>query len=87
MNDICLFFLQESNFKTRNLLWHYARVTKVSGSRLTLEYCISSSSTKRVIERSKRQVVRVATEEELNLTNQKRFENIVKISGVSKLNV
>ena len=77
-----MFFLQESNLKFRNLIWHYAKVTKIFGLRLTLEYVLNGS--RKTIERSKRQVVRIASEEELGLTPQDKFDRIVGISGLSK---
>ena len=66
VDDIVLFFLEESQLKQRLVTWHYARVTTIVGTRLTLEYTIYPSSVKKYIERGPRQVVRIASEEELS---------------------
>ena len=66
VDDIVLFFLEESQLKQRLVTWHYARVTTIVGARLTLEYTIYPSSVKKYIERGPRQVVRIASEEELS---------------------
>ena len=81
-NDICLFFLDDSPMKARNTLWHYGRVIAVNGGRLQIEYSVGSSS-KRILERSKRQIVRIASEEELNFNTHEHFDSIVRTSGYS----
>ena len=83
VNDICLFFLDDCSFKSRCVSWHYGRVTAISGIRLTIEYT-SGSGTKKLLERSKRQVVRIASEDELNFNTKSHFDSISKPSGFSK---
>ena len=75
-NDICLFFLTESEMKSRLTTWHYARVISVQGSRLILQYCINGSSSKSVIQRCKRQVVRICSEEELSKNDYQKLQSI-----------
>ena len=60
VNDVILFFFDDSNFKPRSRPWHYGRVTKVEGSRLEVEYSLGMSHSKRFVERSKRNCCRIA---------------------------
>lgn len=70
IDDLVLFFIEESAFKPRNVTWHYARVLSISGSRLTLNY------SGKILERSKRQVVRVCAEEELDFNSSRHSERL-----------
>ena len=70
IDDLVLFFIDESAFKPRNITWHYARVLSISGSRLTLNY------SGKILERSKRQVVRVCAEEELDFNSSHHSERL-----------
>jgi len=81
-NDICLFFIEEG-FKSRNLTWHYAKVISITGSRIKLEYSLTGIGPKKLIERSKRQLVRVCSEDELNFNTKEHFKEVIKPSGLS----
>lgn len=79
VNDIVLFFFDDSPLKPRSRPWHLARVIAVKGLRLTLEYCIGASSTFKNIERSKRSVVRIASEEELDFNTKEHNLRITQL--------
>ena len=68
--DIVLFFIDDSSFKTRNIVWHYARVISINNSRLTLEF------SGKLLERSKRQVVRICSEEELIFNTESHYREL-----------
>ena len=70
IGDIVLFFIDDSSFKARNIVWHYARILNINNSRLTLEY------SGKTIERSKRQVVRVCSEEELIFNTESHYKEL-----------
>ena len=72
IDDLVLFFLNDLNLKPRNITWHYARVLSISGSRLTLNF------SGKILERSKRQVVRVCSERELDFNSHPHFERLKK---------
>lgn len=77
INDIVLFFLDDSPFKERSRQWHYGRVINLSGNQVTLEYTIGSSTTKKSISRTKRTCCRIASEEELCFNSSKHMDSIV----------
>ena len=83
VNDLCLFFLNDSQMKARLTKWHFGLVTEIKGSQVTLEYCLTDSGTRKTLTRCKRQLVRIAGEEELNLNDQAHFDKITKIDGLS----
>jgi hypothetical protein len=55
-----------------------ARVIEVKGLRLTLEYCVGASTSFKKIERSKRSVVRIASEEELDFNTKQHNLRVVQ---------
>ena len=65
LDDIVVFFFDDSPLKVRSRPWHFGRVIAIDGSRLTLEYTIGMSNVKKCIERSKRDCCRIAAEDEL----------------------
>ena len=77
VNDIVVFFTQES-FKVHSCSWHYAQVTEVHGNRLTLRYFQGQQGSEKTIERQKRDVVRVASMEELNMSSADHFKKLCK---------
>jgi hypothetical protein len=81
VGDIALFFIDENLMKTRNQFWKYGLVTAISGQRITLEYTTQNSFTKKSIERSKRDIVRIASENELDFnsrSHKNRVNNLDK---------
>lgn len=74
VKDIVIFFIQES-FKVHSCIWHYAQVTGIQGNRLTLRY-FQGKGGERTVERQRRDVVRVASLEELNMTSADQFKKI-----------
>ena len=78
-NDYVLFFLDDSPLKSSTRPWHLGRVLSVSGQRLSIEYCIGIS--KKVLERSKRTCVRIASEEELIFNTVEHKDKVVKLSA------
>jgi hypothetical protein len=82
INDIVLFFIEEPKFQ-RSSPWHYARVKGINGKRLTLEYTIGNSKSKKLIERSKRQVIRIANENELDFNSRSHFQDVLKLNGIT----
>ena len=81
VGDIVLFFLESQLKSTR---WHYALVKEVRGHRLILEYTLSPSDTKKLIERSKRDVVRIACEDELDFNTNAHAERVMDSSSTSR---
>jgi len=77
VNDIVLFFLDQSQLKQRLDTWHYARVKSISGTRITLEYTLYPSTTKKLIERRPREIVRIASEEELRQSSRSSVQESV----------
>jgi len=73
VGDIVMFFIEESPLKKRSMHWHYGIVTAIDGLRLTLEYTIPPSLTRKSLQRSKRDVVRIASEEELDFNSESHF--------------
>ena len=71
--------MSETSFKPRSMVWHYAKVVKIKGLRLTLEYTSQGSNAKKLIERSKRQVVRIAHENELNFNTKAHYEKMLDL--------
>ena len=67
--DVVLFFL-DTHMKSTGTTWHYGLVTNVSGLTLTLEYTVPPSNTKKSLMRSKRDVVRIAHEAELDFNTE-----------------
>lgn len=82
VGDIVLFFL-ESQLKATK--WHYALVKEVKGHRLTLEYTLPPSDTKKLIERSKRDVVRIACEDELDFNTNAHAQRVTNSSATSRV--
>jgi hypothetical protein len=77
LGDLVIFFIGESELKLRSQVWHYGRVVEISGKRLTLEYTLYPSDTKKLIERSKRDVVRIASEDELCFNSKAHKDKVV----------
>ena len=66
----------EKQLKTRNQFWKYGIVTEVSGHRLTSEYTTQGSFSKKLIQRSKRDVVYIVDESQLYFNCRTHFEKI-----------
>ena len=81
VNDIVLFFLDDSPLKSRSRPWHLGRIVSVSGGRVMIEYTIGMSHTKKLIERSKRSCCRIASEEELEYNSHKHMHKIINNSN------
>ena len=77
VGDVVLFFIDESNFNKRSQSWKYALITKIEGTRLTLEYTNPPSDHKRYLQRNKREVVRIGRESELDYNSRKHKERII----------
>ena len=69
VGDVVLFFL-DTHMKSTGTTWHYGLVTNVSGLTLTLEYTVPPSNIKKSLMRSKRDVVRIAHEAELDFNTE-----------------
>ena len=76
VNDYVLFFFEDSSFKPRSRPWHLGRVVSISGSRLTIEYNLGMSGSTKLIERSKRDCCRIASEEELQYNSNSHMDKI-----------
>ena len=50
IGDIVLFFIEENRLKSRNQFWKYGIILAKSGQRLTIEYTVQSSFSKKKIE-------------------------------------
>ena len=85
VNDIVLFFIDEMHIKKRSMTWHYARVRSIDGQRVIVEYS-TSSNTKKTLERSKRDLVRIASEDELCFNTCEHHDKVLKSLGMSSLN-
>ena len=79
VGDIALFFIDENLMKTRNQVWKYGLVTAISGQRITLEYTTQNSFTKKFIERSKRDIVRIASENELDFNSRSHKNRVINL--------
>jgi hypothetical protein len=77
VHDIVLFFIDDSPIKQRSMIWHYGVVVAIDGLRLTIEYTLPPSVTRKLIERSKRDVVRIAGEDELDFNTESHFKKLV----------
>jgi len=69
IGDVVLFFLSE-HMKASGTTWHYGMVTAISGLTLTIEYTVPPSNTKKSLQRSKRDVIRIASESELDFNSE-----------------
>ena len=69
VGDVVLFFL-DTHMKSTGTTWHYGLVTNVSGLTLTLECTVPPSNTKKSLMHSKRDVVRIAHEAELDFNTE-----------------
>ncbi len=78
IGDVILFYTSENVFHARSIPWKYGLVKAISGSRLTIEYTIGDSFTKKTIERNKKQVVRIAHESELDFNSDKHKERLIE---------
>ena len=78
IGDIVLFFIEENQLKSRNQFWKYGIILAKSGQRLTIEYTVQSSFSKKKIERNMRDVVRIASESELEYNSHKHKDQILK---------
>jgi len=78
VGDIVLFFIEENQLKSRNQFWKYGIILAKSGQRLTIEYTVQSSFSKKKIERNMRDVVRIASESELEYNSHKHKDQILK---------
>lgn len=67
--DVVLFFLS-THMKATGTVWHYGLVVDVQGLTLTVEYTVPPSNTKKSLTRSKRDVVRIAHETELDFNTE-----------------
>ena len=76
VDDIVLFFFEDSPLKARTRPWHLGRIIAISGSRLTIEYTIGMSNTKKTIVRSKRDCCRVSSEDELIFNTHDHMEKV-----------
>jgi hypothetical protein len=74
--DIVLFFMKENSLKASNQTWKYGSVKSISGQRLTIEYTLQGSFSKKLIERSVRDCVRIANESELDFNTQRHHERV-----------
>jgi hypothetical protein len=72
--DVVLFFVEP---ELKSARWHYALVKEVKGRRLILEYTNPPSDSKKLIERSKRDVVRVAHEDELDFNTMSHVQRLM----------
>jgi len=73
--DIVLFFM-DVHFKSANTKWHYGWVIAVADLTLTIEYTVPPSDTKKSIQRSKRDVVRIAHESELDFNTEVHAQRV-----------
>ena len=78
LNDIVIFFFEDSLINHRSRPWHFGRVIAIDGSRLTIEYTVGMSDVKKAIERSKRDCCRISSEDELIFNSRSHMENINK---------
>jgi hypothetical protein len=78
--DIVLFFLEDSPIASKSRPWHIGWVRAISGSRLTIEYTIGMSDTKKIIERSKRDCCRVSAEDELIFNSHEHMQKVLRES-------
>lgn len=67
--DIVLFFL-DVHMKSTGTTWHFGLVVAVSGLTLTIEYTVPPSNLKKSLKRSRRDVVRLAHESELDFNTE-----------------
>jgi hypothetical protein len=67
--DIVLFFL-ETHMKSTGTTWHFGLVVAVSGLTVTIEYTVPPSNNKKSLQRSRRDVVRLAHESELDFNTE-----------------
>ncbi len=77
VNDVVLFFIEESPMKRRSMHWHYGVVVAIDGQRLTIEYTLPPSTTRKSVQRSKRDVVRIASEDELDFNSESHYRRLV----------
>ena len=76
VNDICLFFIDDPGFKPRSTKWHYGKVIAIKNNRISLSYKLPGSVSMKTIVRSARDVVRVASEGELEFNTRLHHKNI-----------
>jgi hypothetical protein len=76
VNDLVLFFFEDSPLSSKSRPWHVGWVRVIDGSRLTIEYTIGMSDTKKAIERSKRDCCRIAAEDELIFNSHEHMKKI-----------
>ena len=77
LNDLVLFFFDDSNLKPWSRPWHVGWVRDINGSRLIIEYNIGMSDTKKVIERSKRDCCRISAEDELIFNSHEHMQKLL----------
>ena len=77
VDDIVLFFIEECSVKKRSMKWHYGLVTSVTGQRLQITYTVPPSTTRKQIERSKRDVVPIASEDKLDCNSEAHAKKIL----------
>ena len=77
IDDVVMFFIDESSLKKRSMVWHYGLVTAVEGQRLQITYTLPPSTARKCIQRSKRDVVRIASESELDSNTEKHAAKMV----------
>ena len=81
VNDIVIFFFDESQLKPRNRPWHLGRVISITKGRLIIEYTLGMSNSKKTIERTKRTCCRISAEDELIYNSREHMEKILDSSN------
>ncbi len=84
VDDIVLFFIEESSMKKRSMHWHYGVVAAIDGQKLTIEYTLPPSATRKSVQRSKRDVVRICSEDELDFNSESHFRRLTTNSLAKK---
>ena len=76
VEDIVMFYISENPLNPRNQFWKYGKVVAVSGQRLAIEYTVQNSFTKKQLERSIRDCVRITCESELEYNSNVHQEKL-----------
>ena len=78
VNDIILFFLEESKMGKKYMDWHYGRVLSIKKNAIEIQYTVGNgdvnvlSKPKRLV-RSRRDIVRIASESELDFGTKSHY--------------
>ena len=83
INDIVLFFLEESKMGKKYMDWHYGRVLSINKNDIEVQYTVGKAeiqtiSKVKTLIRSRRDLVRIASESELDFGTSTHFERISK---------